>query len=567
MSHSVPCRAAHKPRDRKEPFVSARPVCTLGPMLVSSSEAGRVPSIVPGARKLALALLAASTALTLSAPATQAAAVSKAPKSLKKTKILAPKAAGTVAGTLTGSKKCSVRFPASNKSVRITVQGPLSAKRPKTKKLKVKKGKKTSTCTWKTKSFSDGKYRMTIKAKVKAKGRYWNVSIKRGVVVRNRVLSNGAAGDGPKFGVGNTRYVGRLESNWDSWLISSGKLQSGWMRQHMWGAVAHAPFFDDKLSQAPPTIAYKDLYAIYREDSDTLNAHPEWVLKDAAGNPLHIPWGCSDGVCPQFAGDIGNPGFRAQWIAQARALIQKGYSGLWIDDANMEIRVGDAYETPKIPLDPRTGKVMTYADWRRYMAEFLEQVRRELPEAQLVANALWFGGSSVGRDADPLIQRAYSAVDRLNLERGFNDSGLTNGTSVRDIWSVESFMAFIDRMHDRGVPVTLDSSGGENNIPAWEYNLAGYFLVDRGQDAIGELGLKPGDWWKGWDLQLGAAKGDRTRRSDGVYTRSFAKGVVYLNPPRGQAKKVTLPSAMKRIDGSTVTSVTLAAGSGVVLQP
>ncbi len=541
-------------------------ICTLTEMLVSSPEAGRVRSKVPSARKLPLALLALTTALSFGAPAAQATA-SKAPKSLKKTKILAPKATGTVAGTLTGSKKCSVRFPAANKSVRITVTGPLANKKPKTKKLKVKKGKKTSTCTWKTKSFADGKYRLTIKAKVQASGRYWGVTIKRGVTVRNRVIPTAAGGDGPQLGVGNTRYVGRLESAWDSWLTNSGKLQSGWMRQHMWGAVAHNPFFDDKLAFAPPTLAYKDLYAIYTEDSGTLAAHPEWVLKDAAGQRMSIPWGCQNGSCPQFAGDIGSPGFRAHWIEQARLLIQKGYSGLWIDDANMEMRIGDRFGVQKVPMDPRTGKLMTFADWRRYIAEFLEQVRRDLPQAKLVANALWFGGTSIGRDSDQFIQRAYTAVDRLNLERGFNDDGLTNGTSVRDIWSVESFMAFIDRMHDRGVPVTLDSSAGDAGKPAWEYNLAGYYLVDEGQDAIGELSLKPGEWWSGWDLRLGAPKGDRTRRSDGVYTREFANGLVFLNPPRGAAKKVTLPKAMRRIDGTSVTSVTLPAGRGAVLLP
>ena len=58
---------------------SVAPVCSLNAMLVSSPEAGRVRSMVPGARKLSLALLALTTSLALSAPAAQAAA-SKAPK-------------------------------------------------------------------------------------------------------------------------------------------------------------------------------------------------------------------------------------------------------------------------------------------------------------------------------------------------------------------------------------------------------------------------------------------------------------------------------------------------------
>ncbi|MDO9355625.1 MAG: putative glycoside hydrolase [Solirubrobacteraceae bacterium] len=543
-------------------------------MLVSSPEAGRVRSLSGVARKLMLALAALLTVLSI-APAAQAAAASKkAPKLLSKSKIVAPSTSKVLTGTLSGKKKCAVKFPAANKSVSITVTGPLSAKKPKTKKLKVKKGSRTSTCTWATKSYLDGKYRFAIKAKVKASGRYWNVSIKRALTVKNKQPVAGLnpkamanAGDGPGLGVGNTRYVGRLESSWDNWINTSGLVESGWMRQHMWGAVAHTGFFDSKLIWAPPTIVYKDLYAVYANDSATLAAHPDWVLKDAAGNRMAIPWGCANGSCPQFAGDIGNPAFRAEWIAQARLELAKGYKGLWIDDANMEMRISDQFGVEKAPIDPRTGATMTFASWRKYIAEFLEQIRRELPQAQLVANVLWFGGTSIGRDADQFIQRAYTAVDRLNLERGFNDDGLTGGATARDIWSVEAFMSFIDRMHDRGIPVTLDSIAGDRGKPAWEYNLAGYYLVDRGEDAIGELSLPPGEWWSGWDLRLGGPKADRLRRSDGVYTREFQSGSVFLNPPRGAAKKITLPKPMKRIDGSVVTSVTLASPGAAVLLP
>jgi hypothetical protein len=529
-------------------------------MHVPSPEAVRAQPTVHSARKLSLALLAlaASSGLAV-APSAHAA---KAPKLLKKTTIVAPKAT-SVKGTLSGTK-CYVRFPATTKSVQITVTGPLSAKKPKTHKLKVK-GTKKAKCTWATKSYADGKYRFTVKAKVRASGKWWNVSLKRAVVVANRVTSSASGTSTPQLGVGNTRYVGRLESQWDGWLTDQGKTQSTFMKQHMWEVVAHPSFFDDKLSWAPPALAYKDLYAIYRGDADTVNAHPDWILKDASGQPTYISWGCNPGPCPQYAGDIGSPAFRQAWIDNARTLINKGYTGLWIDDANVEMRVANAAGTTILPIDPRTKKTMTFANWRRYVAEFLEEIRAQLPQAQLVANVLWFGGTSIGRDSDPYVLRAYTTVNRLNLERGFNDDGLTAGTAPGDVWSVDSFMRFIDRMHDRGIPVTLDSAAGPNK-PAWEYNLAGYFMVDRGQDAVGELGLKPGDWWNGWDIKLGAPTSGRSRGSDGVFRRTFASGLVLLNPTRAKTVKVKLPTAMKRIDGTTVTSVTLGGGRGAVLR-
>ena len=496
-----------------------------------------------------------------------------APKLLKKTKIVTPTSANYVRGTLSGSK-CSMSFPATNRKVSVTVTGPLSAKKPKSKKLTVKrvkpKGSKSTKnarkvqCTWKTASFADGTYRLTLKGQVKVKTKWYTLSLKRSVVVRN-AASTATGATGPKLGVGNARYVNRIETPWDNWLgqADNDPTRQAWMREHIWQVVAHAPSFDPRLKWAPPTLLYKDLYAIYRDDSATLAEHPDWVLKTPSGEQATIPWGCQPGPCPQFAGDIGNPAFRAEWIRQAQVSLGAGYIGLWIDDANMEMRVSNPAGVETAPIDPRSGKPMTYANYRRYVAEFLEQIRRSLPNTKLVANVLWFGGTTIGRDVDPYIIRAYTTVDRLNLERGFNDDGLTGGSAPRDIWAVDTFMQFIDRMHDRGIPVTLDSAG--YGVDAWEYNLAGYFLVDRGEDAVGELRLQPGEWWNGWDVTIGKPLGDRSRGADGVYRRSFAGGLVLLNPPKGSAKTVTLPRAMKRIDGTTVTKVTLASGRGAVL--
>lgn len=527
-------------------------------MLVSTPRGARASVSSP--RQLAL-LLVALLGLTLAVLPTTAGA---APKILKKATVVAPKG-GTVRGTLSGSK-CLVRLPVSGSKIKVTVTGPLSAKRPKTKKLKTK-GRKKVTCTWKTAAFADGNYRLTASARVRIKKRTYRVMLKRSVVVRNKVTptvsGTGAVTDGPPLGVGNARFVARLLSNWDGWLGGMDASRKAFMRRHFWGIVSYAPAFDGFLSFAPPTLVYKDLYAIGRNDNATLSAHPEWVLKDASGKRLYIDWGCQPGPCPQVAGDIGSPTFRANWIAEAKAAVAKGYSGIWIDDANMEIRVGDETGAPATPVDPRTGKPMTFANWRRYVAEFLEQIRREIPQTQLVANVLWFGGTSIGRDSDQFIRRAYTAVDRLNLERGFNDEGLTAGYAPRDIWSVDVFMQFIDRMHDLGIPVTLDSAGSGRD--AWEYNLGGFFLVDQGADAVGEMQLPPGQWWDGWDLRLGSPLGERERRADGVFERRFQRGYVLLNPSKAATKTIKLDQPWKRIDGSTVASVTLGGGRAAVL--
>ena len=144
---------------------------------------------------------------------------------------------------------------------------------------------------------------------------------------------------------------------------------------------------------------YRDLYAVYRDD-ELAREHPEWILHDAAGRKLYIPFDCGGGTCTQYAGDIGDPAFRAHWIAEASDQAAR-YRGIFVDDVNLEPRVSNGQGDQVMPLDPRTGRTMTESDWRRYIAEFTEQIGRALPDKEIVHNSLWFAGHR-----DPSVQRA-----------------------------------------------------------------------------------------------------------------------------------------------------------------
>ena len=102
----------------------------------------------------------------------------------------------------------------------------------------------------------------------------------------------------------------------------------------------------------PNTWAYLDLYGIPK-DSSLVTLHPDWILHDSAGNRLYIPWGCGNGSCPNYAGDMTNSGFRTWWIANAKSVFAKGYKGFWIDDVNMEFRISDGSGNDAIPIRPR----------------------------------------------------------------------------------------------------------------------------------------------------------------------------------------------------------------------
>jgi hypothetical protein len=351
---------------------------------------------------------------------------------------------------------------------------------------------------------------------------------------------------------GEVRFVRVADSRFDRYTNDSSHAR--WFRTHFWRMVTFAPYFDSRLPWFRDAWAYSDLYAIYA-GSSLASSHDEWILRDAAGRRLYIPWGCSDGTCPQYAGDVGNAAFRAFWIRQARSTLAKGYRGLFIDDVNLLRRVGDGEGREVAPVDPRTGDVMSLSRWRRYVAEFTEEIRESFPRAELVHNALWFAGHR-----DRFVRRQLAAADIVNLERGVNDPGLRG----RGRYGFETFLSYIDRLHERGVGVIL-----QDNVTAIRrrrYALASYFLINSGRDAISNhSGSRPGDWWRGYGVSLGAPRGPRYRWR-GMLRRDFQRGFVLVNPPDAPIRSLRLQQGYVDLAGRPRGAVALGPAAGIVLR-
>jgi Hypothetical glycosyl hydrolase family 15 len=354
---------------------------------------------------------------------------------------------------------------------------------------------------------------------------------------------------------GTVHFVRAADSSFDSFTSNATPEGQAWLRAHMWRMIVWSPFFDNKTSWYPGGWMYDDAYAIYT-GSQLAAQHPEWILRDASGNKLYIPFNCSGGTCPQYAGDISNPAFRRYWIEQARAQFAHGYRGLFVDDVNLEERVGNAAEAQVTPVG--AAGAIAPAAWRAYMAEFMAEVRAALPGAEIVHNALWFANGDAG-PSDPSIRRQIESANLVLLERGVNDSGLTGGIGP---WSLNALFAYVDEVHSLGRAVVLD--GSVSDPQGMQYNLASYFLISGGADAVSSQGQTPANWWHGFDVNLGEAT-DARHPWAGVLRRDFTGGVALVNPPGSPAQTVALPGNMHDLSGNAVSSVTLPAASGAVL--
>ena len=182
---------------------------------------------------------------------------------------------------------------------------------------------------------------------------------------------------------GTVHFVRSADSAFDRFTSSPSPSEQAWLQAHMWRMTVWSPYFDSRTSWYPNGWVYDDAYAIYTGEP-LASQHPEWILRDAQGNKLYIPWGCSGGSCPQYAADISNPAFRRYWIEDLVARAARGYRGVFIDDVNMNRQVSNGQEELVAPIDSNTNQPMSDAAWRQYMAQFMRELRAALPNAEIV---------------------------------------------------------------------------------------------------------------------------------------------------------------------------------------
>lgn len=364
-------------------------------------------------------------------------------------------------------------------------------------------------------------------------------------------------------GEGQVDLLVNAKSAFDKWTKSPSSSSQATMRSLYDWMVVFSPYFDSRLSWYPNGLAYIDLYAIYTDtgkDQRSLE-HPEWILKDGAGNNLYLDWGCSGGTCPQYAADTGNAEFRQDFVNRVGALLAKGYPGVMIDDVNLLWRISNGNGDTVPPIDPRTGQEMTLGAWQKYTVELLEMVRKAHPKAKIMHNAIWYADAP--GYSNSMVRRQTAAADWIMLERGATDGGLKGGDGK---FSLGTFMRFSDFAHSVGTNLLfLDETA--DSIPEQTYNLAVYLLVNNGSDLVSteEYGrIAPGSTWVGFTADLGDAVGPRYRWN-GLWRRDFSRGVVLVNDPGAGNVTVSLGGSYRDLDGNAVGDLTLGSRTAAVL--
>lgn len=369
------------------------------------------------------------------------------------------------------------------------------------------------------------------------------------------------------MGTGKIRYFTLTGPIWDQFTGSADPAVQAGIRDTVGGLGTFSPYFDAKLTWMGRAFVYFDSYAIFA--ASTLPAdHPEWILHDVAGNHLYIPWGCANGVCPQYAGDISNPAFVAYQIAAIKTALQgnestpAGYAGLWLDDVNLNMSVSNGAGALVAPIDRATGRPMLPSAWRNYFATYVEMIRAALPQTiEILHNSVWSAALSQAGVIDPFVRRQLNAADYINVERGFGDPGITGGAGF---WSLSSLMNFIDQVHLVGSAVVIEDYFVANRM----YSVACYLLIANGSDFIGFADQTPANWSQNlYTIALGPAVNARHKwGGGGVWRRDFYRGFVLANEPGAPPVTFQLPADVVDVDGALTASVTLGPMAGAIFR-
>lgn len=376
---------------------------------------------------------------------------------------------------------------------------------------------------------------------------------------------------GAKPAEGAVRLFTAAPSSFDHWTRQR---QCARLYRRYHRVLFYPPFANRCVRRYPAGLGYVNAQAIYRRVATRNRGTPRLhrqpgrdrrILRDGRGRPLYVPYGCRNGRCPQYAADIGSPTWRRHLLDSIRGWMERGYSGVFLDDVNWNLNVSDSAGRPARPLDPRTGRAMTPTDWKRYMARLIRAVARSFPAAELMLNSVWWRDSD--DPTDPVVASGLAAGSHYEIERGVAD--------VRRGKSYDELLAAIDRIHALGLAVNIDGHQSTTRSQA-ELELATYLLVSNGRDSVhADYGSCPSarppspceePFWRGWGIDLGHAEGPRST-SGLLHARRFERGLVLVNPPRAPSQAVELNDEYRDLDGGKHSgTVTLGGGEGVVLQ-
>ena len=282
--------------------------------------------------------------------------------------------------------------------------------------------------------------------------------------------------------------------------------------------------------------------------------HPSWLLHSSSGGLLRSSWGT-------YLLDPGNSGVRAWQADYAKKAQAAGWSGVYLDSLGL-------YGLKSFgghPIDPRTGSPYTTSAW----------IRDETGLATVVNNAitvpLLINGMRNGPDYWSTTSPLVSGIQAGEFEGCFR--GATD--RISDWPSSSEWLATVRALQDVQSKGRMAlcwtktwTSATSAQIAAWhDFTRASVLLANQGRVNFffsGRTSDNGNTWYGDNSLAIGSPSGALSHTSGGVYYRAYSGGMVAVNPTGGSAP-LSLGGSYRTTTGQTVSQITVAAHSAVIL--
>ncbi len=283
---------------------------------------------------------------------------------------------------------------------------------------------------------------------------------------------------------------------------------------------------------------------------EALNQHPEWFLLDTTGSRITL---ADYPSCWMM--DWGSPSYQRRWaqnvIADAKA---HGWDGVLIDDVNWS-------EYTHLSSGQTIAKYPANSDQTESMRQFLAAVGPELQKAGLLALPNIF----VDYPDGPTIFSQWLSYASGAYQEYWSKSGNFSTTCCNytgTSWDYhQSFFRIAEQANKLYLPVTKAASTDTRSM---EYARANFYLDWDGGPSSLSFDPKFADPWSPyWTTDLGMPLGPKFQVGT-AWRRNYERGAVVVNPS-SSAAVIDLGSTFRRIDGSSVTSVTLDPATAAVL--
>jgi len=279
------------------------------------------------------------------------------------------------------------------------------------------------------------------------------------------------------------------------------------------------------------------------------DAHPDWFLKDAAGNRLTFK-----DYPTALVMDVANPAYQQAGLANVVSQVKaSGFDGVFLDDANASLRwvlPGGSVECVKYPTD---------AAWQSAVFSFLDRMAPELRRAGLLVAAN-IGGSTV---PPGLWQKWNGPLDGA-MEESFTNGGAGRDSIANGQWFAKLEHARWSETHEK---IALDHAVTASRSGA-RYGLATMLLVANGENRFyASADYEHELWWPEYRTarSLGRPVGAYRVTRRGVYLREFTHGVVVVNPQTHAVRRIRLEGRYSGSGLRNVKRIRLRPTSGVVL--